>query len=110
MQEGDSSPKNTLLPLGLWIALAALIGMLALAVLSQIYDSFMDCSIVETYESANTPLGWTIAAGATVAPAALILWTKPSRLALGLILAGIATELWVWSWVFGPCDWAQAFL
>lgn len=108
MQEGDETPKTMLLPLALWLALAGLIGMLAVAILSQVYTSFMDCSIVETYESANTTLGWVVAIGATLAPIALILWARPSRLALGLILIGAALEMWLWTSFFAPCDWQQA--
>ncbi len=72
------------------------------------YDEFLDCSNPEHHESANTPLGWSVAVLATILPLAVAALLRPlqRRLMIAAVLvASIQIPSWVWALNPSGCDW-----
>lgn len=76
------------------------------------YNEFLDCSIPETHESANTPLGWSTAAVATGVPllVGVVLGLRQSRRIVGtaVLVALVEAVVWVWALNPGGCEGALA--
>lgn len=99
-------------PFATWICSVLVLGFVGTVVISVSYNEFLDCSIPETHESANTLLGWTTAAIATGVPllVGLVLGLRHSaKLVSAAVLVAVAQAVvWVWALNPGGCDWALA--
>lgn len=83
-------------------------GFVAMAVISLRYDQFLDCSNPEQHQSANTPLGWSVAVVATTLPLVIAALLKPRQRLLvvtAVLVACVQIPLWVWALNPGGCDW-----
>jgi len=72
------------------------------------YNEFLDCSMPETHQSANTPLGWTTAAVATGVPllVGVVLGQRHSLRLVGaaVLVAVVQAVVWVWALNPGGCE------
>ena len=86
------------------------LGFVGTVVIFVSYNEFLDCSIPETHESANTPLGWMTAAVATGGPllVGVVLGLRHSAKLVGAAVLVAAAQALVWVWALNPggCEWA----
>ncbi len=95
-------------PTLIWLLTTLASGLVGVAVIALRYDEFLDCSNPEHHESANTPLGWSVAVLATILPLAVAALLRPlqRRLMIAAVLvASIQIPLWVWALNPSGCDW-----
>lgn len=72
--------------------------------MGRIYDDFMDCSVKEIHESANTPLGWAIAGAASLVPVVVAASHGNRRLTVvALVVAAAELVVWWWAFTAGDC-------
>lgn len=87
--------------IAIWLVSMLTFGFLGAVVVALTHTEFLDCSIAETHESANTPLGWSMALMATVIPLIIgaTLGARHVRwlIAVAIAVAGIETVVWVWA-------------
>jgi hypothetical protein len=99
-------------PFATWMCSALVLGLIGTVVMFVSYNEFLDCSIPETHESANTLLGWTTAAIATGVPLLLgvVLGLRHSAKLVGAAVLVAAGQALVWVWALNPggCEWALA--
>lgn len=99
-------------PFATWLVSVLACGFVGTVIIFVSYNEFLDCSVPETHESANTPLGWTTAAVATGVPliVGVVLGVRHSRRLVGtaLVLAAVQAVVWVWALNPGGCEWALA--
>ena len=96
-------------PVVSWLVSVLVLGVIGVAVIFVSFNEFLDCSVPETHESANTPLGWTTAAVATGVPLLIgvVLGLRHSRtlVVLAVLIALVQAVIWVWALNPGGCDW-----
>ena len=99
-------------PFATWMCSVLAFGLAGIVVIFFSYNEFLDCSIPETHESANTPFGWTTAAIATGVPllVGIVLGLRHSTKLVGaaVLVAAVQASVWVWALNPGGCDWALA--
>jgi hypothetical protein len=91
--------------LGIWIVSVVGFGILALAAIGAIYQGAFDCDYAGTPESANSLLGWAIAAFATLMPMAIAYAVAMDRARAAVLVIAVVTaglELWTWWWILNP--------
>ena len=106
---GAISPEK---PFAVWLISMLTLGVLGAVVVAFSHTEFLDCSVPETHESANTPLGWSMALLATVVPLIIgvTLGVRHSRRLIGLALAVAGVQSVIWLWVLTtPGDCGSAF-
>lgn len=91
----------------IWLVAVLGFGLMALAILGAIFNSYMDCSIgiAEGREEANTTLGWAIAGSSVVAPALVaVALAGLSRWRPLLLFAAVtmAIQVPIWYWLLTP--------
>lgn len=99
-------------PVTVWLISMLTLGALGAVVVALSHTEFLDCSIPETHESANTPLGWSMALLATVVPLIIgvVLGARHSRRLVGLAIAVAGIQAVIWLWVLTtPGDCGSAF-
>jgi len=99
-------------PIAVWLISMLTLGVLGAVAVALSHTEFLDCSIPETHESANTPLGWSMALLATVAPLLIgvVLGARHSRWLVGLAIAVAGVQAVIWLWVLTtPGDRGSAF-
>ena len=99
-------------PIAVWLISMLTLGVLGAVVATASHTEFLDCSVPETFESANTPLGWSMALLATVVPLIIgvILGVRHSRRLIGLAIAVAGVQSVIWIWVLTtPADCGSAF-
>ena len=99
-------------PFAVWLISILTLGVVGAVVVTASHTEFLDCSVPETFESANTPLGWSMALLATVVPLIIgvTLGVRHSRRLIGLAIAvaGIQSVIWIWA-LTTPADCGSAF-
>ena len=79
-------------------------GAAGLFIVGRIHADFMDCSVKEIHESANTPLGWSIALAASLVPVVVAASHRNRRLtAAALVVAAVELVVWWWAFTAGDC-------
>lgn len=96
-------------PVLVWLGAVLGLGVVGLVVVSLTHAQFLDCSVVETHVSANTPLGWTVALVSSGLPILVAAALRPAGkqwLLPASVLVTLA-EFSVWVWLLNPggCDW-----
>lgn len=99
-------------PFAVWLISILTLGVVGAVVVTASHTEFLDCSVPETFESANTPLGWSMALLATVVPLIIgvTLGVQHSRrlIVLAIAVAGIQSVIWIWA-LTTPADCGSAF-
>ncbi len=99
-------------PFALWLISMLTLGVLGAVVVTAAHSQLLDCSVPETHESGNTPLGWSMALLATVVPLVIgvALGVRYSRRLIGLAIAvaGVQSVIWIWA-LTTPGDCGSAF-
>ena len=99
-------------PFAVWLISMLTLGVLGAVVVTASHTELLDCSVPETHESGNTPLGWSMALLATVVPLLIgvALGVRYSRRLIGLAIAvaGIQSVIWIWA-LSTPGDCGSAF-
>ncbi len=100
-------------PYAAWLASLLTFGLAGSIVVALTHDEFLDCSNPQTHESANTPLGWSMAVMATVIPAivGVTIGLAASRRLIGVSIAVAALQAVIWTWALTPtgnCESASA--
>ena len=112
MLETDAASRDQ--SIAIWLISMLTLGFLGAVVVALTHTEFLDCSVAETHESANTPLGWSMALIATVTPlvVGVVLGARHVRwlIAITIAVAGVQSLIWVWALTTpGDCG-ATAFL
>lgn len=99
-------------PFATWMCSVLVLGFVGTVVIFVSYNEFLDCSIPETHESANTLLGWTTAAIVTGVPLLIgvVLGLRRSAKLVSAAVLVAAAQALVWVWALNPagCDWTLA--
>ena len=106
MQPLITTPRAS--PTLIWLLTMLASGFVGVAVIALRYDEFLDCSNPEQHESANTPLGWSVAVLATMLPLAIAALLRPRQRRLmvaAVLVACIQIPIWVWALNPSGCDW-----
>lgn len=91
-------------PFVTWLVSLLALGFIGAVAIFVSYDEFLDCSNPETHESANTPLGWTVAVVSTGVPllVGVVSGLRYSIRLVGAALLVAALEALVWVWALNP--------
>lgn len=85
----------------IWLVSMLTLGFVGAVVVALSHTEFLDCSVPETHESANTPLGWSMALMATVIPLVIgvTLGVRHVRwlIAVAIAVAGVQAVVWLWA-------------
>lgn len=86
-----------------WLLAVFACGALATAVVFLSHQEFLDCSNPVTHESADTPLGWSMAGLATLVPLGIgiSLAVRHSVRLLVMAVVVAVVQAVVWSWALG---------